>query len=154
MAALIIFIACFIIYRRRQQKKEVSGYNQNTDYRRQESSIAQLKSTHDEFTSSNTGLSGTEPGYMSQVSRNHVRNDTVHTPFYLPDSLVSSSVQNSSPKSRSANPRSTFQSIAKPRSNTSNSAGTGQSSNFNEEAWREEVNNLRMEIDRIREETV
>ena len=153
MAALIIFIACFIIYRRRQQKKEVSRYNQNTDYRRQESSIAQLESIHG-FTSSNTGLSGTEPGYMSQVSRNHVRNDTVHTPFYLPDSLVSSSVQNSSPKSRSANPRSTFQSIAKPRSNTSNSAGTGQSSNFNEEAWREEVNNLRMEIDRIREETV
>ena len=149
MAAVVISIACFIFYRRRQQKKEVSRYNQNADHsRRQEPSIAQLGSIHG-FTSSNTRLSSPEPGDMSQVSRNRDRNDTTPIPFYLPDSSVSSLVQNSSSKGRSVTSRSASQSIATPRSNS----GTGQSSNPNGEAWREEVNNLRMEIERMREET-
>ncbi|PAV15279.1 hypothetical protein PNOK_0904000 [Pyrrhoderma noxium] len=149
MAAVVISIACFIFYRRRQRKKEVSRYNQNAGHSRiQEPPIARLGSIHG-FTSSNTRLSSPEPGDMSQVSRNRDHNDTTPIPFYLPDSSVSSSVQNSSPKGRSVNSRSASQSIATPRSNS----GTGQSSNSSGEAWREEVNNLRMEIERIREET-
>ena len=149
VAAVVIFIACFIFYRRCQQKKEVSRYNQNADHsRRQEPSIARLGSIHG-LTSSNTRLSSPEPRDMNQVSRNRDYNDTTPIPFYLPDSSVSSPVQNSSPKGRLVNSRSALQGIAMPESN----AGTGQSSNSNGEAWREEVNNLRVEIERIRDET-
>ena len=152
VAVIAIFIACFILYRRRQRKGEVSGDSQSTGYNgNRELPIPWFNSSHG-FTNSNTELSSPELGNMSQVSRNRDHSDIVPIPLRPPASSSSSTMQDSTPKNKAANPKSASQGTIEPRSNAESSADTRQSSPGGE-AWREEVNNLRMEIERLREES-
>lgn len=152
VAVVAIFIACFIFCRRRQRKGSVSEDSQSTGYNgNRELPIPWFNSSHG-FTNSNTELSSPELGNMSQVSRNRDHSDIVPIPFRLPASSSSSTMQNSTPKNKAANPKSASQGTIEPRSNAESSADTRQSSPGGE-AWREEVNNLRMEIERLREES-
>ena len=152
VAAVAIFITCFIFYRRHQQRKTVSEYNQSTGYIRNQEYLSPPRyGSSTGFTTSDAGLSSPEPRSMSQVSRNQDHSDTEPIPFRLPDSSASSTVRNTASKNRVSNLTHVSRSatISMPyRENR-----TVRRNNAGEEDLREEVNNLRMEIERIREET-
>ena len=131
VASVTVFIACFILYRRREQKKMMSHG----------------------FTSSNTELSNPKVGSMGQVSRDRDHIDTVPIPFLVQDSPTGSTLRDPSSKNRMADSISASQSTTTPRPNVGSNTGTGQSSSIDRDDLRDEVNNLRIEIERMREGT-
>ncbi|PAV15278.1 hypothetical protein PNOK_0903900 [Pyrrhoderma noxium] len=104
-------------------------------------------------TSSNIELSSTETGNMSQAQRDRDHNDTIPTPFRLPRLLANPTVRDLPLLNKTTKSRATYQSITTLEPNVGNGASVGQSSNVDRDDLREEVNNLRMEIERMREGT-
>ena len=151
VASVTVFIACFILYRRREQKKMVN--NRSTESTgNQEHLTPWIISSHG-FTSSNTELSNPKVGNMGQVSRDRDHIDTVPIPFLVQDSPTGSTLRDPSSKNRTADSISASQSTTTPRPNAGSNTGTGQSSSIDRDDLRDEVNNLRMEIERMREGT-
>ena len=89
---------------------------------------------------------------MSQALRNRNYSDVIPIPFHLPGPLASIIERDSKSINKTANTGPASRDISTPGPNVGDSTSTGQGDNVDGEALREEVNNLRLEIERLREE--
>ena len=143
-------VACILFCCRLRQNKTLSRYKNDTSHiGHQERPVSRVNSSCGPIE-----LSSPVRDNQYQESQNQNYVDTIPDPFRLSVPLDDSVVQRTPLASKRVNPGSALQSGSMSGPTIESSAVTRRSSQADGEgAWREEVNNLRMEIERMREET-